>query len=354
MPVMVVVPELANEYGLHEALVLRQLHYWLGRATCQHEGLPWVYKSFTEWNEEFTWWKRSTIHRLMTKLADDKLISIRIEGGRSYYTINYQELTVECQDALCGLFENRTEEPQVVPKEVEAPFENRTEEAPKDDLPFENRTGAFENRTAHIKEVTEITTEITGKGSIEGEGASAQTPPTPFSLPPDDAEPEPEPEGDVNFWEDGPAGNPLGARPPDPGQAMHIVLCEALGWDFNILPRKRRTDVIDASETLKRGGYSVEDVRRFMPAVWFLDWRWKNNQSRPTLDQLMEEIPKLRLSTPEPVARASPKLSEDERGRLITRARNAMASLKTAQKFKGKIDPEWQRDIDRARELNLI
>lgn len=163
--------------------------------------------------------------------------------------------------------------------------------------------------------------------------------------------PIPPSDDEVNFWEDGPE-QPIA---PDPGEALHIAICEVLGWDFKTLPRKRRTELMHAAETLSRAGYSMEDVRRFMPAVWFMDWRWEIKHSRPNLDQFMEEIGKLRASTPDPVPRKTPaKLSESERAAIITRAKQAMNSLKTAQKFKGKIDPSWQLDIDRARELNLL
>lgn len=49
-----------------------------------------------------------------------------------------------------------------------------------------------------------------------------------------------------------------------------------------------------------------------------------------------------------------PSLSEQERGALLTRASNAKASLRTAEKFGGAIDPQWQKDIDRAKEVGVL
>lgn len=171
-PVMVVVPELANKYGLHEALVLRQLHYWLERATYVEDGVPWVRKSITEWSAEFTWWKRSTVHRLFAKLAEEEVVAIRSDEGRTFYTINYHKLSKAARDAIM-LSENRTG----TQKRREQPSENRTERdaqdvmlsenrtiSPTPSIPLsENRTELSENRTANNKEYTEITTDSTNE-----------------------------------------------------------------------------------------------------------------------------------------------------------------------------------------------
>jgi hypothetical protein len=48
------------------------------------------------------------------------------------------------------------------------------------------------------------------------------------------------------------------------------------------------------------------------------------------------------------------KLSEQERSAILTRAKNAQASLRTAEKFGGQINPQWQEDISKAREVGVL
>jgi phage replication O-like protein O len=47
-------------------------------------------------------------------------------------------------------------------------------------------------------------------------------------------------------------------------------------------------------------------------------------------------------------------LSEAEKGKIITRAKNAQSSIKTAQQFKGHIDPAWQEAINTAKGYGLL
>jgi hypothetical protein len=49
-----------------------------------------------------------------------------------------------------------------------------------------------------------------------------------------------------------------------------------------------------------------------------------------------------------------PKLTEQERTKLLTRAKVAQSASRTAEQFGGVIDPAWQRDITRAREAGVI
>lgn len=50
----------------------------------------------------------------------------------------------------------------------------------------------------------------------------------------------------------------------------------------------------------------------------------------------------------------APKLTDAERSKLITRATTARASMHTAMKFNGTIDPQWQADIDKAKEMGVM
>jgi hypothetical protein len=94
---LVILPSLAVQIGLNEAIVLQQLHYWLHHAKTHHDGKKWVYKTVDEWKSEFPFWGDSTIKRAFASLRQRDLVLIqqlsRIKSDHTnYYTINYETL----------------------------------------------------------------------------------------------------------------------------------------------------------------------------------------------------------------------------------------------------------------------
>jgi hypothetical protein len=90
-------------------------------------------------------------------------------------------------------------------------------------------------------------------------------------------------------------GIPFGAPAAQtPHKAMFEAVCEAIGWDYNIISEKNRGQVGQLVKVLRTNGYEVDDIRRFMMEIWREDWRWTKNRSLPTLAQLREEIGKTR------------------------------------------------------------
>jgi len=92
-----VIPELAVQIGLNEALVLQQLHYWLTKSTHKHDGRIWVYNTFTEWHTQFPFWSERTLQRIIANLSKQKLITIKKLNEHAYdrtnwYSINYTAL----------------------------------------------------------------------------------------------------------------------------------------------------------------------------------------------------------------------------------------------------------------------
>jgi len=69
-----VLPSLAIKYGLNEAIVIQQLHYWLIRSTNIEEDKKWVYNSISEWHKQFPFWSEKTISRILKKLCDIHLV----------------------------------------------------------------------------------------------------------------------------------------------------------------------------------------------------------------------------------------------------------------------------------------
>lgn len=91
---ILVLPSLATNIGLSEAIFIQQLHYWLKDSNNVKEGFKWVYNTYDDWQEQFPWWSVSTIRRIITKLEKSNLIIIgnfnkmKIDKTK-WYRINY-------------------------------------------------------------------------------------------------------------------------------------------------------------------------------------------------------------------------------------------------------------------------
>lgn len=107
-----VLPSLAVLIGLHEAIALQQLHYWLcpARKPKIIDGVPWVYNSANEWHKQFPFLSMSTIWRLFDSLEERGLVKSdnfnRSKFDRTkWYTINYTALE-ELEGPHSALVEN--------------------------------------------------------------------------------------------------------------------------------------------------------------------------------------------------------------------------------------------------------
>lgn len=97
-PPLQVLPSLAKEIGLNEAIVVQQIHYWTRISKNERDGFVWVYKTYDEWKKEFPFWSIRTIKRIFKELEDDELLfSSKILNKAGYdrtkwYRINYEKL----------------------------------------------------------------------------------------------------------------------------------------------------------------------------------------------------------------------------------------------------------------------
>ncbi|WP_440863044.1 hypothetical protein [Symbiopectobacterium purcellii] len=92
-----VLPSLACTIGLNEAMVLQQIHYWLGNSRHVHNGRKWVYNSVAEWQTQFPFWSETTVKRALTSLEKQGLLLTanynKDQRDRSkWYSINYDAL----------------------------------------------------------------------------------------------------------------------------------------------------------------------------------------------------------------------------------------------------------------------
>lgn len=108
---LVILPSLAKEIGLNEAIILQQIHYWLVIAEKAkdsskfYEGRWWTFGTYVDWQEQFPWWSTDTVGRVVRKLEKDGLLLSRKPDAkdwnqRKWYTIEYGKLP-QSRDAIC-------------------------------------------------------------------------------------------------------------------------------------------------------------------------------------------------------------------------------------------------------------
>lgn len=98
-PPLIILPSLAVKTGLHEAIFLQQLHYWLqGKGGKVVDGRRWVYNTRKEWQEQFPFWSVDTIKRAVESLKKQNLVETNSSLNKSkmdrtlWYSINYDAL----------------------------------------------------------------------------------------------------------------------------------------------------------------------------------------------------------------------------------------------------------------------
>lgn len=100
--------ELAKLIGLHEALVLQQMHYWMCKGAGKIvDGIRWIWNSVADWLEQIplTSWKlRRAFERLEHefRLIKRSRLDKRKWNQTTYYTIDYERLKA-LQLSICGI-----------------------------------------------------------------------------------------------------------------------------------------------------------------------------------------------------------------------------------------------------------
>jgi uncharacterized phage protein (TIGR02220 family) len=113
-PPLQVLPSLARELGLNEAIMLQQMNYWLIKSNHEFEGVKWFYKTLEDWQTEFPFWSTMTIRRTLTNLEKQKVIRIGNFNKKKFdktkwYTIEYQCVNRRCVQNEQTMCSNRTD-----------------------------------------------------------------------------------------------------------------------------------------------------------------------------------------------------------------------------------------------------
>lgn len=153
-PIMIL-PKLAKEIGLNEAIVLQQMHYWLQQKHNEKDGYYWVYNSYQKMVEkEFIFWSHSTVKRVIKSLEDKELL-VSVEGvynktkgdKTKWYRIDYEKLK-----EITSHFET---------------FDGKVKPSGQVDQSKSNGSGQVDQspRVNMTKPIPEITSEITKKNN---------------------------------------------------------------------------------------------------------------------------------------------------------------------------------------------
>lgn len=102
---LVVLPTLACQYGLNEAIVIQQIHYWTQKNKPMSDGYSWVYNSIPEWKKQFPFWSERTIFTILKKLKLEGMIFAECKSDNHwdktlYYRLNYEKFTSSMSQPL--------------------------------------------------------------------------------------------------------------------------------------------------------------------------------------------------------------------------------------------------------------
>jgi len=89
-----ILPKLAVKIGLNEAILVQQINYWLVKSKHTHHGRQWIYNTHDSWLEQFPFWSKPTLKRVINSLKSQGVIDTgnfnKLKMDRTiWYTINY-------------------------------------------------------------------------------------------------------------------------------------------------------------------------------------------------------------------------------------------------------------------------
>jgi DNA-binding Lrp family transcriptional regulator len=127
-------PSLAVKYGVHGAIVLQQIHYWVNhvgpdgrRYGEEHDGVRWIHNTIKEWQEtNFVYLSESQVWRAVKKLESSGVIITRNDLNKfgydrtKWYSVNYEVLRnreMEVTPMKSGNHANAETIPETSPKD---------------------------------------------------------------------------------------------------------------------------------------------------------------------------------------------------------------------------------------------
>lgn len=101
---LVLQPKLAKIIGLNEAIILQQLNYWLKKSNKFIDGHVWIYNTYSDWQEQFPFFSKSTIRRTILSLENEGIIITANYNKAGFdktkwYSIDEKTLTAKINSA---------------------------------------------------------------------------------------------------------------------------------------------------------------------------------------------------------------------------------------------------------------
>ena len=150
---ILVLPKLATEIGLNEAIVLQQMHYWLKKSNHNYDGRRWIYNSYKEWEQHFPFWSNATIRRTISSLEKQELLFVGNYNkagfdNTKWYSIDYFKLE--------GVSKRLAQNEQTTCSK--------------------RADGVAQNEQTNTRDYTEITTETTNNNILSGNPTVSRIP----------------------------------------------------------------------------------------------------------------------------------------------------------------------------------
>jgi hypothetical protein len=294
-----VLPKLAAEIGLNEAIVLQQVHYWITNTNAKKSvktvlGQRWVKNSFEGWKENFPFWHIQTIKRVFLSLEKTGYLVSghfnRTNGldRTKWYTIDYDKLapiTDQLQKAESGdnevttrLYKDDTMETQIVQSHSQNgannPDQNGTMEG-------QITPPLYQNDTTLI-DYSKTNEHVNKKNKKQRSKSKRQQP-------------------DNSSASDSP-------KEPTPSRLMFGALAGICQINLKLMTDKQRGELNQSEKLLRESGIDPRELVGFAEYWYECDWRGKETPTQasqpPKPAQVREEWGKyqawLKALQPEP------------------------------------------------------
>lgn len=121
---LIVLPGLAKEIGLNEAIFLQQLNYWsqdkLNQGIVDEQGRRWIYNSIEAWREQFKFFTERTLKRVISNLENLGLILSTTQFKRN--PMDRTKSYTICWENVAALECSRNEKQAAAPKKPKPTF----------------------------------------------------------------------------------------------------------------------------------------------------------------------------------------------------------------------------------------
>lgn len=101
------------------AIVLQQVHYWLGKKGGKIiDGVHWIHNTYEQWLEQFPWLTKWRLRQVFYRLRETEILKFaqhdqRQYKRRGYYTIDYEKLNA-LQGLMCDISTHQDVETQTI------------------------------------------------------------------------------------------------------------------------------------------------------------------------------------------------------------------------------------------------